>query len=62
MQMILFEEKDLLDITRDALERFGDANLESEAAQEAIAQKIVEGVRKESKQIEGEDYFSKHEN
>jgi len=62
MQMILFEEKDLLDITRNALEKFGDANLESEAAQEAIAQKIVEGVRDHSKEVEGEEYFSKHEN
>ncbi len=62
MQMILFEEKDLLDITRDALERFGDANLESEAAREAIARKIIEGVRDNSKQVEGEEYFSKHEN
>ena len=62
MKMILFEEKDLLDVTRDALERFGDANLESETAREAIARKIVEGVRDNSKQVEGEEYFSKHEN
>jgi len=62
MEMILFEEKDLLDITRDALEQFGDANLESEAAREAVAQKIREGVREESETISGENYFSSHEN
>ena len=62
MQMILFEEKDLLDISRDALEKFGDSNLESEAAREAIARKILEGVRNQSKTVEGEEYFSKHEN
>jgi hypothetical protein len=62
MEMILFEEKDLLDITRDSLENFGDANLESEAAREAIARKILEGVRKESKRIDGHEYMSKHQN
>lgn len=62
MKMILFEEKDLLDITRDALEKFGDASLKSEATKEAIARKIVEGVREDSKTIDGEEYMSKHEN
>lgn len=62
MKMILFEEKDFLDITRDTLDKFGDSNLESEAAQEAIAQKILEGIREESETVSGENYFSSHEN
>lgn len=62
MEMILFEEKNLLDITRDTLEKFGDANLESKAARKAIAQKIRDELRKESETISGENYFSSHEN
>jgi hypothetical protein len=56
------EEEDLLDIARDTLDKFGDSNLESEAAQEAIAQKILEGIREESETVSGENYFSSHEN
>jgi hypothetical protein len=62
MEMILFEEKDLLDIARNTLDKFDESNLKSEAAQEAIARKIVEGVRHEAQEIEGESYFSKHQN
>lgn len=62
MQMILFEQKDLLDITRDTLDKFSDSNLESEAAQEAIAQKIIEGIREHSEEINGQDFLSSHEN
>lgn len=62
MEMMLFEKKDLLDVTRKTLQRFGDANLESKSAREAVARKILEGVEAESESVEGENYFSKHEN
>ena len=58
----MFEKKDLLDIARDTLEHFDDANLDSEAAREAISRKMLEGIEERSKSIEGENYFSSHEN
>lgn len=60
--MILFEEKDLLEIIHNTLERFDDANLKSEAAREAVAQKVLEGVEAKSKTIDGEEFLSGHEN
>ena len=62
MEMILFEEKDLLEIVRNTLEKFDDANLESEAAREAISQKVLKGVKAESEEIDGEDFLSGHKN
>lgn len=60
--MLLFEEKDLLEIVRNTLEQFNDANLESEAAREAIARKIKEGVKKASGEIDNQQFLSGHQN
>jgi len=60
--MILFEEKNLLEIARNTLEKFNDANLESEAAREAIVQKMLEGIREESNEVGGEEFLSGHRN
>jgi len=60
--MLLFEEKDLLEIVRNTLKQFNDANLESEAAREAIARKIKEGVKEASGEIDNQQFLSGHQN
>lgn len=62
MQMILFEEKDLLEIIRNTLEKFDSTDLQSDAGREAVARKVLEGVRAESERIEGKEFISSHEN
>ncbi len=60
--MLLFEEKDLLEIVRNTLKQFNDTNLESEAAREVIARKIKEGVKDTSGEIDNQQFFSGHQN
>lgn len=62
LSMILFEEKDLMDIIRETLEKFDDANLSSEPVREAIARTVKKGVEETGGNIDNEQYFSGHTN